>query len=142
MKVSSYIFINFSKFRIYKVTEDQSRSNSDQCDDDGQMVTIAVSVYVKRNSELFKVLKYIKFYKFFTGNFQKKTIYTTMIERSYVGWVEIDVKGTLRYWSTPKLNDGLVIDVYDADERQLDARNFFYLQDCKAGKSVVPFCIN
>lgn len=64
-----------------------------------------------------------------------------MIERSYVGWIEIDVKGTLKYWDKPKMNYGMAIDVFDADEKQLDSRNFFYLQDCKAGKSVVPFVL-
>lgn len=62
-----------------------------------------------------------------------------MIERNYNGWIEIDAKGTLKYWDQPRLNYGMSIDVFDEDEKQLDSREFFHLQSCEAGKSVVPF---
>lgn len=59
-----------------------------------------------------------------------------MVERGYTGWIEIDAKGTLMYWNNPRNNYGLAVDVYDEDNNQLDARDFFYLQSCEAGKSV------
>jgi hypothetical protein len=64
-------------------------------------------------------------------------IYSTMVEKSYVGWVEIDAKGTLKYWEKAKNNLGFAIDVYDQDDKILDARQHFHLQDCEGGKSVV-----
>lgn len=62
-----------------------------------------------------------------------------MIEKNYKGWIEIDAKGTLKYWNNPRNNHGLSIGVYDSDDKELDAREHFVLQDCEAGKSVVPF---
>lgn len=76
-----------------------------------------------------------------TGTFAKRMIYSTMVERNYNGWIEIDAKGTLKFWDKARLNYGLAIDVYDQDENQLDAREFFHLQECEAGKSVVPFAL-
>lgn len=62
-----------------------------------------------------------------------------MIEKNYSGWIEIDAKGTLKFWEKARLNYGMAIDVYSQDDYQLDAREFFRLQECEAGKSVVPF---
>jgi hypothetical protein len=78
---------------------------------------------------------------FLTGSFTKKMIFSTMVEKNYNGWVEADLKGTLKYWDKARLNYGLAIDVYNQDEQQLDARDFFHLQECQAGKSVVPFAL-
>jgi hypothetical protein len=63
-------------------------------------------------------------------------IFSTMIEKGFSGWIEIDAKGTLKYWDQQKNNYGVAVDVYDQDENQLDAREFFHLQNCEAGKSV------
>lgn len=60
-----------------------------------------------------------------------------MVEKNFSGWVEMDGKGTLKFWDSPRNNYGLSIDVFDINENQLDARDHFYLQDCEAGKSVV-----
>lgn len=68
-------------------------------------------------------------------------IFSTMIEKDYKGWIEIDAKGTLKYWDRPRLNYGLAIDVIDKDDKMLDAREYFHIQNCEAGKSVVSFAI-
>lgn len=80
--------------------------------------------------------------KLITGEFKKKVIFQTMIDRSYSGWIEIDARGTLKYWDLQKNNHGMAIDVYDQEEKQLDAREFFHLQDCEAGKSVSLSALN
>lgn len=64
-----------------------------------------------------------------------------MVERNYNGWIEIDAKGTLKYWDKARLNYGMAIDVFDENEDQIDAKEFFTLQSCEAGKSVVPFAL-
>lgn len=65
-----------------------------------------------------------------------------MIPKSYSGWLEIDARGTLHFWDLAKNNHGMAIDVYDDEEKQLDAREFFHLQDCEAGKSVSLSALN
>lgn len=68
---------------------------------------------------------------------KKKIIYAQMIQNNFNGWVEIDGLSTLKFWDHPRNNYGLAIDLYDQDEKQLDAKEHFHLQNCEAGKSDV-----
>lgn len=68
---------------------------------------------------------------------KKKIIYAQMIQSNFNGWIEIDALSTLKFWDLPKNNYGIAIDIYDADENQLDAKEHFHLQNCEAGKSDV-----
>lgn len=60
-----------------------------------------------------------------------------MIPANFNGWVEIDALSTLKFWENTRHNYGLAIDIYDQDEKPLDAKMHFHLQNCEAGKSEV-----
>ena len=71
--------------------------------------------------------------------FTTKVIHSALIPSKRTGWVEIDLYATLKYWKKSRNNYGLSIDVYDEKDQQLDAREYFELQNCnqEAGKSVM-----
>lgn len=68
---------------------------------------------------------------------KRKVIYSQLITSNSQGWIEIDIKSTLRFWDHQNKNYGLAIDVYDQDEKHLDAHDYFAMQSCEAGKSEV-----
>lgn len=57
---------------------------------------------------------------------------STMVDRSFVGWVELDVRQAVKLWEKPSKNLGLAIDVHDQDGNILKASQFFFQHSCEA----------
>ncbi|GAB0089944.1 protein anachronism-like [Sergentomyia squamirostris] len=112
--------------RLYKIeTPNMGTSSSSErrnqtrlandCGQVDELLRITVSAYVKKHPE------------------RKKRIYSsTMVDKSFVGWVELDVRQAVKLWEKPSKNLGLAIDVHDQDENPLKASLFFHQHSCEA----------
>jgi hypothetical protein len=59
------------------------------------------------------------------------------VSKNAVGWIEFNASVLAGYWAKGKVNNGVVIEVYDSNDKQLDPKKIFEVQRCEAGKSVV-----
>ncbi|KAG5679400.1 hypothetical protein PVAND_008968 [Polypedilum vanderplanki] len=108
--------VQSSILRIFKISKEEYKSSSStECNEDvTELFTLKVSVYARKKSK----------------EFIKKAIHESLIPSKRVGWIEVDVISTLKFWNNPKNNYGLSIDMYDEQGKQLDAREYFELQNC------------
>ncbi|CAO1374315.1 unnamed protein product [Diamesa serratosioi] len=102
--------------RIFKLPH-QSTNNFEKCNDLDNLLTVTVSVYLRKKKEI-----------------KKKVLHTKMVSQSQHGWIEFDIKHTIRTWENVNKNFGLSVDVYDQDEVQLKAHNYFRMQDWSGSK--------
>uniref|UniRef100_A0A1B0CW33 Putative secreted protein n=1 Tax=Lutzomyia longipalpis TaxID=7200 RepID=A0A1B0CW33_LUTLO len=83
----------------------QTRQGND-CGQVDELIRITVSAYVKKHRKAER----------------KKRIYSsTMVDKFFVGWVELDVRQAVKLWEKPNKNLGLAIDVHDQDDNLLRA---------------------
>ncbi|XP_055707556.1 uncharacterized protein LOC129804347 isoform X3 [Phlebotomus papatasi] len=121
--INSNMNLTAATLRLYKIETpnigtSERRNQTRQTNDCGQMdelIHISVSAYVKKHPE------------------RKKRMYSsTMVDKSFVGWVELDVRQAVKLWEKPSKNLGLAIDVHDQDGNILKASQFFFQHSCEA----------
>ncbi|XP_059614489.1 uncharacterized protein LOC132260421 isoform X2 [Phlebotomus argentipes] len=121
-QMSANMNLSAATLRLYKIETPVSerRNQTRQANDCGhvdELLRITVSAYVKKHRKAER----------------KKRIYSsTMVDKSFVGWVELDVRQAVKLWEKPNKNLGLAIDVHDQDENSLRASQFFFQHSCEA----------
>ncbi|XP_055690862.1 uncharacterized protein LOC129794214 isoform X2 [Lutzomyia longipalpis] len=117
--------LSAATLRLYKIDasgtgtserRNQTRQGND-CGQVDELIRITVSAYVKKHRKAER----------------KKRIYSsTMVDKFFVGWVELDVRQAVKLWEKPNKNLGLAIDVHDQDDNLLRASQFFIQHSCEA----------
>ncbi|XP_055690866.1 uncharacterized protein LOC129794214 isoform X6 [Lutzomyia longipalpis] len=116
--------LSAATLRLYKIDasgtgtserRNQTRQGND-CGQVDELIRITVSAYVKKHRKAER----------------KKRIYSsTMVDKFFVGWVELDVRQAVKLWEKPNKNLGLAIDVHDQDDNLLRASQFFIQHSCE-----------